>query len=486
MRSFCTNQVRRANANYHQDLLNENCDNPRKFWATIKSVFPTKTCKSQVQSIGQDKTKKFSVYFKNVIPLLKQKSMPLTDFTWRFIEKLPNHTNKNFIIKSIPKVFVEKELRALCRNKATGLHELPPGLLKDCAAHISGPLCNIINLFIESGTVPSVWKAAKVTPIFKSGNYELPENYRPVSVLPVLLKILEKAVHRQLIDFLESNNLLSESQFGFRKRRSTKLAATLLCDDIRSEMNKGNFVGVVYLDLPKAFDTIGHAQLLNKLSAYGVRGKELQWFASYLFQRTQVVALGHINSESEPVNCGVPQGSILGPLLFITFFNDLVDTLDSKVIMYADDTVIYCASDDVNVVKNVLNSEMKAVGSYCGDNELFLNLKKGKTESMLFGTARRLSKNGRKLKIYYNGAIISCVKEYEYLGNVLDSSLNLNTNFNRAYKRANSRMRLLQNVRSYLTTHAAIKIYTLMILPILTYAGLVKSTYTKTQTDQLV
>ena len=148
--------------------------------------------------------------------------------------------------------------------------------------------------------------------------------------------------------------------------------------------------------------------------------------------------------------------------------------------------VIYCASDDVNVVENVLNSEMKAVGSYCSDNELLLNSKKGKTESMLFRTARRLSKNGGKLKIYYNGTIISCVKEYEYLGNVLDSSLNLNTNFNRAYKRASSRMRLLQNVRSYLTTHAATKIYTLMILPILTYAGPVKSAYTKTQTDQLV
>ena len=138
-----------------------------------------------------------------------------------------------------------------------------------------------------------MWKAAKVTPIFKSGNHELPESYRPVSVLPVLSKILEKAVHRQFIDFLESNNLLSESQFRFRKRRFTKLAATLLCDDIRSEINKGNFVGVVYLDLSKAFDTIGHAQLFNKLCAYGVRGKELQWFASYLFQRTQVVALGY-------------------------------------------------------------------------------------------------------------------------------------------------------------------------------------------------
>ena len=350
---------------------------------------------------------------------------------------------------------------------------------------MSGPLCHILNLSIESGTVPNIWKAAKVTPIYKSGNHERPENYRPISVLPVLSNILEKAVHCQFMDFLESNSLLSESQFGFRKHCSTKLATALLCDDIRSEMNKGNLVGVVYLDLSKAFDTIGHALLLNKLSAYGVGGKELQWFTSYLFNRMQVVALGNINSEPEPIYCGVPQGSILGPLLFITFFNDLVDSLNSKVIKYTDDTVIYCANNDVEVLENLLNSEMKIIGSYCSENELLLNLKKGKTECMLFGTAKRLSQNGRELKIYYNGTLISFVKEYVYLGNVLDSTLTLNSNFERAYKRASSHMRLLQNVRNYLNSHAATKIYTMMILPILTYAGPVKLTHTKTQTDRL-
>ena len=134
--------------------------------------------------------------------------------------------------------------------------------------------------------------------------------------------------------------------------------------------------------------------LLNKLSAYSVRGKELDWFTSYLFNRTQVVALGSMNSEPEPVYCGVPQGSILGPLLFITFFNDLVDSMNSKVIKYADDTVIYYAND-VDVIENVLNSETKIIGSYCSENELVLNFKKGKTESMLFRMAKKLSQNGR-------------------------------------------------------------------------------------------
>ena len=275
MRNFCTGEVRCAKASYHQNLLNENCGNPRKFWATIKSIFPTQSCKLSVQPIDGEKTKKFSDYFKNAISMLKRKSMPLINFTWQFGTKLPSRTNERFSFGYISKVFVEKELRTLRRNKSTGLDDLPPGLLKDCAAHICGPLCHILNLSIKNATVPAIWKTAKITPIFKSGDHEFPENYRPISVLS---KIMEKAVYNQLIDFLERNKLLSESQFGFQKRRFTKMAAALLCDDIRSEMDKGNLVGVVFLDLTKAFDTIGHASSLNKLFVYGVKGKELEWF----------------------------------------------------------------------------------------------------------------------------------------------------------------------------------------------------------------
>ena len=303
-----------------------------------------------------------------------------------------------------------------------------------------------MNMSINTSTVPSIWKTAKVTPIFKSGNHKLPANYRPISVLPVISKIIEKAVHHQFLKFLEDNKLLTESQFGFCKYRSTKLAAALLCDDIRREMNNGNMVGAVYLDLSKAFDTIGHTILLNKLSAYGVGGKELEWFTDYLFNMTQLVEIENSRSTLELIYCGVLQGSILGPLLLIVFFNDPIENINCHVIKYADDTVLYFAENNADVIERVLNMEMEVIGKYCSKNELLLNLKKGKTEAMLFGTAKRLKQHDRDLNISYNGTSISFVKEYVYLGNIIDNTLTLNTNFNRAYKRASNRLRLLKSV----------------------------------------
>ena len=210
---------------------------------------------------------------------------------------------------------------------------------------------------IESSTVPKTLKTAKISPIFKPGNTKIPENYRPVSVLPVLSKILEKAVNSKLLSYLEKNKLLTELQFGFRKQRSTKMAATYLRDQIRREMSNGNMVGAVYLDLSKAFDTMGHDLLINKLSTYGVSERELAWFTDYLFGRTQIVEIENTRSNPESIYCGVPQGSILGLFLFIVFFNDLIDIMNVNVIKYADDTVLFYAHSDVNKVESVLNYE---------------------------------------------------------------------------------------------------------------------------------
>ena len=290
---------------------------------------------------------------------------------------------------SVSKIFIEKQLRNLKRNKSTGVDELPPGLLKDCASEIAQPLSYIIKFSLKNSQIPSEWKHALITPIFKSGSADGNNNYRQISILPALSKILEKCVHQQLMSYLEENNLLFCRQFGYRKKRSTELAASILLDDIRKEVDQGQLVGVIYLDLSKAFDTIAHSILLEKLTAYGINDCELAWLTSYLFHRSQQVVLDNIRSESQQVNCGVPQGSILGPLFFLIFFNDFPDALlRARVIQFADDTVIYFSAHDFYVIEKVLNNELSNVYTYLQENDLVINLKKGKRSRCCVGLAK--------------------------------------------------------------------------------------------------
>ena len=253
-------------------------------------------------------------------------------------------------------MYVRNQLKSLKWKKAIGLDQLPSSLLKDSANEIAIPLAHIINLSLNSSSVPTSWKKAKVIPVFKSGSVEDVSNYRPISVLPILSKIMERVVFTQLSEYLETNKLLTNCQFGYRYKRSTECAATLFVDNIRREVDKGNLVGAVFMDLSKAFDTVGHATLIEKLRRYGINESELSWFTDYLFNRSQVVEIDQSQSDPYPLLSGVPQGSILGPLLFLIYFNDLLDCLTEAKIMCADDTVVYFSSKKI---ESVLNSEFE-------------------------------------------------------------------------------------------------------------------------------
>ena len=404
----------------------------------------------------------------------------MTNLVWR-PHPIRHKTRKVFKFSYVSKLFVEKQLKVLQRGKSTGLDELPPGMIKDCAKELSQPLAFVANLSIDTGRVPSLWKKAKVIPIHKGGNSK-PENYRPISVLPIFSKIIERAVKSQLLDYLESNNLFTESQFGYRQQRSTKLASTFLFDDMRKNIDDGYMVGAIFIDLTKAFDTIGHGLLLNKLQEYGVERTELEWFTNYLFNRKQIVCVDGSFSSEQELYSGVPQGSILGPLMFLIFFNDFPLVMKhSKAIMYADDTVVYLSGKVKEDVERLLNEDLTEISNYFDQNELFINLKKGKTESMILGTAKRLKTAGNNLNVCYKGQMINNVTEYKYLGNIVDQNLNFNKNFEKIYKKASGRLRLLKRLRYFLTVEAAYKIYTMMIVPLLTYRGPVKLTYTNTQ-----
>ena len=209
------------------------------------------------------------------------------------------------------------------KNSSPGYDEFPAFIAKQCIDNYVVPLTYVINMSLMEGIFPSELKLAKVVPIFKSGESDKVPNYRPISVLSFFSKILEKIMYNNVVNFLDKNDTFYKYQFGFRKSHSTQHAIITLVDKITSSLDSGDLIIGVFLDLKKAFDTVNHHILLKKLFCYGIRGCTLKWFESYLTDRSQFVTYDGIQSEINSVKCGVPQGSILGPLLFIIYMNDL-------------------------------------------------------------------------------------------------------------------------------------------------------------------
>ena len=475
LKNRCNNKIRVAKNRYHKDLLIEHKKNPTKFWQTIKTIFPTaKSSKNTLSSIDKDtlytKVNSYCRYFSSCAVKLKDLAFPLQHLSWKKPKKNNQRTKNVFIFGYVSKLFVEKQLATLKRNKATGADGIPSNLLKDAASGISTPLAFIINLSLRTSSIPSDWKLAKVVPLHKKGDTSLESNYRPISILSVCSKILERAVHHQLIDFLEKEKLFSKNQYGYRKRRSTEDATIFLIDNIRKSIDKGNLVGALFVDLSKAFDTLSHAILLEKLRSYGIKGIAIDWFKDYLFNRKQFCEIDGVKSELIGIVCGVPQGSILGPILFLLYFNDFEDHVqNSHVVQFADDTVLYCPGTSIAALEQKLNNDLSSVQNYFAENELIMNVSKGKTESMVFGTHKKLNMSSRNLNLYYKEHNISSTTHYKYLGTQLDQALTLSDHFKNVYKRASNKLYLLNRLKSKLTCEAALQIYRGIIMPTLLF-----------------
>ena len=226
---------------------------------------------------------------------------------------------------------------------------------------IAPSLTAIFNLSLNSCTYVNAWKMARITPIFKSENRQKCENYRPISILPIISKIFEKEVFDQLYEHLSQNLLLSKYQSGFRPKHSTMSALIQMCDHWLENMDNGMLNGVVFLDIRKAFDSIDHSILLKKMNEqFGIDGTELKWFESYLTKRQQVCFVNGHTSSPRQITCGVPQGSILGPLLFLLYINDMPKCLKSTTpCVYADDTEIFASSHDYHSLVKNLNNDLK-------------------------------------------------------------------------------------------------------------------------------
>ena len=310
LRNKVTAEVKKLKKKYYADKLENTEQNPVQAWKTLKSMLPNNTTTNEMQTGDEEQmSNTFNNFFANIgkelstaVPVLHDDNM----FT-------PSVTSceRKFEIQKVSESDILTEIKRLKNKNSMGLDGISAKILKLSAEEITPSLTYLVNRSILENKVPTQWKRAKIVPLHKKGDKELPDNYRPISLLPVVSKVLERVVHRQLSDYLKSNNLLASEQSGFRPQHSTTTSLIKVTDDWLSAMDKRLLTGAVFVDLRKAFDTVDHILLLDKLAGFGFTAGSIQWFTDYLENRQIVTQINGTLSQTKSISVGVPQGSIL-------------------------------------------------------------------------------------------------------------------------------------------------------------------------------
>ena len=332
--------------------------------------------------------------------------------------------------KRITEGHICKLVGNLKAKSSTGPDGISNNLLKKLVSVLKGPLCRIFNMSLKQGVFPDSMKLAKTIPLFKAGEQLLADNYRPISLLPVISKILEKHVYHCQNEHLELNDIMYSRQFGFHKNRSTSDAAANLVGEVLTAFEQNSMVLSLFIDLKKAFDSVSHSLILKKLEAIGVRNLELKWLTNYLTGRRQFAQLGNYRSGCREMTVGIPQGSLLGVVLFSILINDLPKCLRfSTSILYADDTTIFIVGRNLKFMKIKMQHDLRMLSSWLSVNSLKLNVTK--TKSLLF------NKEGLtpEVNLTLGTEKITSVKSFKFLGITVDMTLSFEDHYSDVHGR---------------------------------------------------
>ena len=354
---------------------------------------------------------------------------------------------------------VANSIKDLKTNKAPGYDHISPKMIKWLAEEIAPLIAKVFNKYLEHGKYPDTFKIAKVTALHKAGDTKNCENYRPISVLPQLNQIFEKLIHSHLTDFFNHNNILTKNQYGFRKGHSTSHGITHLNEKLIENLEKKCVSAVLFIDLKAAFDTINHDILIQKLEHYGVRGSALSLLQSYLVNRKQYVGGEGLDSILMEINIGVPQGSVLGPLLFIIFINDLINCTILEAVLFADDAAFLKSHTSLKHLQKIMNDQTKLICEWLIVNKLTINVKK--TKYMVFHQKRdaKFKRMVKKFKLNVNNYCIKQVDEFKYLGLNIDNKLNWNKHIDYLCTQVSKGMGILYRFKSKMPTCALKLIY---------------------------
>ena len=468
-----TNIMRKAEKVYYRNKLEQHKGDVKKIWSTINEVIRrgnhTKKY-SEFMYNGNNKVynkqviaNMFNDFYINIGPKLASDiDTKNVDTQYDYYLKNMNIANSMYINPCSEEEIV-KVISGFKSKNSQDTNGLSMSLIKQVKESIKMPLNIICNLSFSTGVFPSKMKIAKVLPLFKADNEHIVSNYRPVSILTQFSKVLKKLFEKRLREFIDKNDILFDGQYGFRANRSTGLALTELVDTISNALDKNKYCIGVFIDLKKAFDTVDHTLLIEKFKYYGVRGITSKFLESYLCNRTQFVNYDNCNSTEQSIKCGVPQGSILGPLLFILYINDMCKVSDLlRFIIFADDTNIFCIGDDLASLTERLNRELVKLTKWFRINKLSLNV--SKSNYMVFG-----KKSAKNVVVKLNGVELESVPYTKFLGVYIDYELNWGTHIQTVCRKISKVIGVMFKIKDKVDRAIMVMLYNTLILPYLSY-----------------
>jgi len=483
--------VRKAKLKYYTEKIECNENNTTEMWKTIKQLVNTTNSRitvgvdfeGRLYTDDIDIAENFNTYFlasiediahscnktalmSIILDNIEQPEVPFKSF------QLTNMSQLNRIVRNL-------------QNKKSSTDGINTEILKLCFEIVGNRFLDVINQSLSSGVFPTKWKKSLIIPIEKVANTRKCGEFRPVNMVPSYEKLLELVVYEQLVNYVERNNLLTEFQSGFRKNNSCESAIQSALVNWKAAVNSKKLVGVVLLDFKRAFETIDRKLLLLKLEAMGFKGTVLKWFGDYLSDRWQEVKFGAKVSCAKKTVHGVPQGTVLGPILFILYVNDIFKYVNRcKIQLFADDTLLYVVGNDIKEVTEAINDDLLVLQDWFSNHNLKINIKK--TKFMIFKNKyvqNCTDQNG--YNVYINGEKIGKVTESKYLGIILDEHLSFSSHADYVTKKVAKKVNMLGRISHNLTYFSKLLIYQTIIAPHFNYCSTILFLLSKSELDTL-
>ena len=465
--------IRYAEREHYSSLFEQHKGDLVKSWKIIKQIINKKSFNKVPRYFMinnkqvDDKAKiasSFNKFYVNLGPSLASK---IPNSGVNPLSYLKHDIHNSIFLTDVSEEEVVKILKSL-KSSSPGWDGLSSHVIKLCFNHFLSPLTHICKLSLQNGVFPSELKIAKVIPLYKGGDDAYLVNYRPVSVLPVFSKVFERLMYDRLVAFFDEMKIIYNFQFGFRKEHSTSIALMLLVDKILKALHEGEYVLGVFIDFSKAFDTVNHSILLDKLWHYGIRGVAHDWLTSYLSNRSQFVCFDGVNSPYNNITCGVPQGSILGPLLFLIYVNDMA-YVSKKLftLLFADDTNTFLTGKDTNHLIKTMNEELKKLVDWMYANKLSLNI--AKTHFLIF-RSKGMSKPSFTETLMINDQHLLQESKTKFLGVIIDDRLSWGPHIQYIKSKIAKGIGIICKVRNILNVSTLINLYNCFVYPYINYA----------------